>query len=1091
MKMSEAYYPLSPLQQHLLIYFLYDQKPSAHIKQLIGSLHEDLNTSAFVQSWQRVIERYSILRTSFHQETTAQFMQVVHTQVELPLEQQNWCGLPGSEQDNQLQAYLESDHQRGFDLQVAPLMRLALFQLAEANYKLIWTFHSALLDKVSVVLLLKEVFAFYEAFCNGYNLQLETPRPYRDYIDWLKQQSPSQAEAFWREQLRGFSAPTPIPIAKRYGTGEKSLEQQAASASYAVRELRLSPTSTTALQDLAETHDLTLNTLLQGAWALLLSRYSTCEDVVFGATRDCRHSGINTIESMVGLLSNILPVRVKVTYEKLLLPWLKSLQAQEVALADYEHIPLLQIAEWSEIPRGEPLFNSILIFENYELNTEINSQDGNGKHLNVQLLEPIHYPLTLNVYGGSQLSLKLNYDPRRFEEDAIVRMLGHLKTLLEGMVMNPQQRLCDLPLLTSAEQHQLLVEWNTTQVDYPRDQCIHQLFEEQVKRTPEAIAVVMPSISHRTDKQLTYRELNRRANRLAHNLQQLGVGANTFVALCMERSIEMIVAILGILKAGGVYVPLDPAYPQERLTWMLEDTNAPVLLTQSHLSDRLPPHQARVICLDANWGTEPQLDEVSFPCNVTSSSLAYINYTSGSTGRPKGVTVPHRAVLRLVFGTRYAQLDVNQTILQLAPISFDAATFEIWGALLHGARCVLFPGNGIPDPRELGRIINGCKVSTLWLTAALFNTIITEAPEALVGVRELLTGGEALSVAHIQKAQELLPETQLINGYGPTENTTFTCCYRIPRPLDAKLTSIPIGRPIANTEVYILNAELQPVPIGVAGELYIGGDGLAQGYLNRPDLTETKFVPHPFRQNSTARLYKTGDQVRYLPDGNIEFIGRQDDQIKIRGYRIELGEIEATLGQHDSVRDVVVIMREDTAGDKRLVAYVTPQGNLQPNANQLKDYLKQRLADYMVPAAIVVLDKIPLTPNGKADRRALPIPAKKIDKSNENFVAPSTVTEKVLAEIWCDVLGLERIGIQDNFFDLGGTSLLGFQLIARAQKHFGTDFKVVKLYQYPTISSLAKYISQGKSEQHSYQNAQLRAQRQKAAHVRRYRPSKR
>lgn len=1070
----EASYPLSLMQQSVLLQSLDRRKSSGEIEQLICSLHEDLNVSAFVQSWQQVVDRYSILRTSFHCEDADRSMQVVQAQVKLPLEQQNWCGLSESEQDNHLQAYLDA-RLNGFNLQVAPLMRLALFQLAETNYRFIWTFHQALLDRQSVVLILQEVFAFYEALCQGQDLQLKALRPEQDYINWLQQQPFSRAEGFWRERLRGFSAPIQLPMAKRNSAGETSGRQQA-------MQEKLSSATTAALQSLAQTHDLTLNTLVQGAWAILLSRYSSCEDVVFGATRVCRH-GLDNPESMVGMLTNILPMRVRVTFDQLLLPWLKNLQAEWANLQNYEQTPLAQITQWSEIPTGEALFNSVFIFESAELNALVRPQDGSWNHRDFQLLEQFNYPLILKAAAGPELLLQLNYDSEKFEA-AIASMLGHLKTLLEGMAIAQGQHLGDLPLLTAAE-HQLLVEWNNTQVDYP-NKSIHQVFEQQVAQTPDAIAVVLSAIAG-GNEQLTYQELNRRADLLAHRLQQLGVEPGTFIAMCMERAIEIIVAMLGILKVGGVYVPLDPAYPQDRLMLMLEDTNAPVLLTQSSLVDRLPVQQAQVLCLDAGWGADTQIDQVPLPCHVTSSSLAYINYTSGSTGRPKGVAIPHRGVLRLVFGGNYAQLDAHQNILQLAPISFDAATFEIWGALLHGGQCVLFPGNGIPDPKVLGEVIRNNKVSTLWLTAALFNTIVAEAPEALVGVRELLTGGEALSVAHIRKALELLPETQLINGYGPTESTTFTCCYRIPRQLD-EITSIPIGRPIANTQVYILDSDLQLVPVGVPGELYIGGDGLAQGYLNRPELTEERFIPNPFCPEPTARLYKTGDLVRYLPDGNIEFIGRKDNQIKIRGYRIELGEIEAILGQHDSVRDVVVIMREDTPGDKRLVGYVTPE-KLPLDESQLKDYLKQLLPDYMVPAAIVVLDKIPLTPNGKADRRALPIPAK--SRETKEFVAPNTATEKLLAEIWCAVLGLDRVGIQDNFFDLGGTSILGLQAIARVQKQFGADLKVVKLYQYPTVHSLAKYLGQGEEEQRSYQNVQTRAQQQKAALASRQRPIRR
>lgn len=593
-------------------------------------------------------------------------------------------------------------------------------------------------------------------------------------------------------------------------------------------------------------------------------------------------------------------------------------------------------------------------------------------------------------------------------------------------------------------------------MSYSQVKCIHELFEEQVKQKPERVAIALPDLEQNTTERLTYSELNRRANRLACILQQHDVRSGTLVALVMRRSLETIVAILGILKAGGVYVPLDPSYPQERLSWMLEDSQCPVIITQSELVSNLPSHQARVICLDRNWGKDVELDTSLRSVNLDSNCLAYINYTSGSTGKPKGVAIPHRGVVRLVCGTNYTLLDGNQTLLQLAPISFDAATFEIWGALLHGGCCVLYPDIGFPDPKTLQKVIDDYGVTTMWLTAALFNTLIVAVPEALQRVKEIITGGEALSVPHIKKAQQLLPNTQFINGYGPTENTTFTCCYRIPNPLSDNLTSIPIGKAIANTEVFILDSNLQPVSIGETGELYIGGDGLAQGYLNRPELTAARFVPHLFSDDPTARLYKTGDEIRLLSDGNLEFVGRLDNQVKLRGYRIELGEIEASLIQNKLVNEAVVICREDSPGNKYLAAYVTSAENYSSIVNELKDYLRSRLPEYMVPTAVVVLDKIPLTVNGKVNRQALPRPKKEL--STKDIVVPQTETEKAVAQIWCEILELDRVSIEDNFFDLGGTSLLGLQLLTRIQKNIGCKIRAVKLYQYPTIKKLAKYL---------------------------------
>ncbi|MGI0491591.1 amino acid adenylation domain-containing protein [Alkalinema pantanalense CENA528] len=604
--------------------------------------------------------------------------------------------------------------------------------------------------------------------------------------------------------------------------------------------------------------------------------------------------------------------------------------------------------------------------------------------------------------------------------------------------------------------------WNQTNVNYPRNSCIHHLFQFQVEREPNSIAVILPSFPELHGARLSYRQLNDRANLLAHQLQELGVTTETLVAIAMDRSIESMVAILGVLKAGGVYVPLDPAYPADRLAFMLEDSQAPVLLTQSHLRDRLPQTQAQILCLDAGWGVDAPQNSQAPEVSITAEHLAYVNYTSGSTGRPKGVAIPHRAVLRLVFGATYTPLDGQQTFLQLAPVSFDAATLEIWGALLHGGCCVLYPENGLPDPQTLGQIIRTYRITTMWLTAALFNTIVAEAPETLQGVKELLTGGEALSVSHIRQAQALLPDTQLINGYGPTESTTFTCCYRIPRPLDPTWTSIPIGTPIGNTQVYVLDDQMQPVAMGVVGELYIGGDGLARGYLNRPELTAERFVSNPFRADSQAKLYKTGDLVRHLPDGNLEFIGRTDHQVKIRGYRIELGEIETVLSQQPGVRDAIVLVREDRPGDKQLVAYLTAHPQQTLNIPTIRVALQQQLADYMVPGAIVVLDKIPLTPNGKADRQALPKP----DRSTTTVspVNARNTTEQRLVALWGEVLGLHQVSVEENFFDLGGTSLLGLQLVARIQKQFNITLRAVKLYQYPTVRSLAAYLVQLQQE---------------------------
>ncbi|MEH1861362.1 MAG: non-ribosomal peptide synthetase [Nostoc sp.] len=633
-----------------------------------------------------------------------------------------------------------------------------------------------------------------------------------------------------------------------------------------------------------------------------------------------------------------------------------------------------------------------------------------------------------------------------------------------------------LPILKESEK-KLLIEWNHTQTDYPQQACIHQLFEAQVEKTPDAVALIF------NNQHLTYRDLNSRANQLAKHLQSLGVGAEILVGICIERSLEMVVALLAILKAGGAYVPLDVGYPQERLAFMLSDTQVSVLLTQKELVAKLPTHTAFVICLDADWNTITQNKKDNLSTSVTADNLAYVMYTSGSTGTPKGVSVIHRGVVRLVKETNYAQLTPEEVILQLAPISFDASTFEIWGCLLNGGRLVIYPPN-TPSLEELGQIIQQYQVTTLWLTAGLFHLIVDEKIDALKSLRQLLAGGDVLSVPHVQKFLQTVENCQLINGYGPTENTTFTCCHPITAPLQPDV-SIPIGRPIANTQVYILDNKLQSVSIGEAGELYIGGDGLARGYLNRPDLTAEKFIYHSFDNNLATRLYKTGDLARYLPDGNIEFLGRIDNQVKIRGFRIELGEIEREIAQHPDVREIVVLARQDEAGEKQLTAYIVPHYNSGYTHNKLRSFLQQRLPNYMMPSTFLVLESLPLTANGKVDRHKLPAPSRERPQLEQAYLAPQTDLERLLAGILSELLKIDRVGIDDNFFNLGATSISILQVAARVKQELGIELHAVKLFQYSTIGSLAKYLHSNQNSQPSSDKLQNRAQRQQAARTRR------
>lgn len=631
---------------------------------------------------------------------------------------------------------------------------------------------------------------------------------------------------------------------------------------------------------------------------------------------------------------------------------------------------------------------------------------------------------------------------------------------MQEIVIGSTQSLDDVSALSEQERHKILVEWNDTTVNYPKHLCIHQLFEAQVEKTPDNIAVVFK------EQQLTYQELNHQANKIAHYLQSLGVGQEVLVGICVERSLSMVVGLLGILKAGGAYVPLDPTYPKERLSFMLSDSQVQVLLTQQKFVEEFTGSGAKVVCLDTDRKSINRQSQENPTSNVTADNLAYVIYTSGSTGTPKGVAVPHRAVNRLVCNTNYVKLVPSDRVAQASNASFDAATFEIWGSLLHGATLVGIPQDVVLSPQNFAVYIREQGVSVLFLTTALFNQLASVVPQAFKDLRHLLFGGEAVDPKSVKAVFRHGPPQRLLHVYGPTESTTFSSWYLV-QDIPEGATNLPIGRPISNTQIYLLDSKLQPVPIGLAGELHIGGDGLARGYLNRPELTEEKFIPNPFSQEQEARLYKTGDLARFLPDGNIEFIGRIDTQVKIRGFRIELGEIEALLSQHPDVRQAVVIAREDIPGDKRLVAYAVP--NQQPDAmpaagfayaSTLKRFLQEKLPNYMVPAVFVLLDSLPLTPNGKVDRQALPAPDRTRPDLEETFVAPRNPIEETLAVIWAELLGLEQIGANDNFFHLGGHSLIATQILSRVREVFQVELSFHHIFENPTVAGLAQLIEQ-------------------------------
>lgn len=1058
MQNIEDLYELSPMQQGMLFHTLYAPASEVYFEQLLCQLSGPLHIAVFQQAWDIVMTRHPVLRSGFYWEESEKPLQLVSRQVDLPWTVADWRHLTVAEQQHQLEVFLADDRQQGFDLAEAPLMRLTLIQLAEQTYQLIWSHHHILFDGWSMQIILREVLAIYDRQQRGEPLQMQPARPYRVYIDWLQQQDVSQAQRFWQQTLQGFETPSYLTDRAFMDSREHGIFHE--------HPFRLSEAVTEQLQRTARQHHLTLNNLVQGAWALLLSRYSRETDVVFGATVSGRPATLNHVDAIVGLLINTLPVRIPVHGTAELVPWLKQIQAQAIEQEPYSYFSLADIQQLSALPPSTPLFDSILVFENYPVDASDPAAPKTLEVSQLRCLERTNYPLTVVVIPERSLSGRFVYDTTRFDEPTIARLAGHFQTLLTEIATHLQQSgvtaLSQISLLSDAESAQLAhLEHQPTIATIEYD-CVHVLFEQQVTKTPDTVAVIDQ------DQSLTYRELNQRANQLAHYLRSLGVQPEVRVGICVERSLDLVIGMLAILKAGGAYVPLDPAYPVERLAFMLADAQTTILLTQSHLQATLPLDQMDLVIvnLDTDWGASCNADRAQFPtsnlpCDGTPENLAYIIYTSGSTGTPKGSEVPHRSFMGFMFGVDYLRLDAGQIWLQHSSLSWDGLTLELWTPLLHGGCCVLYPDR-IPTPEGLSQIIQDHQINTLWLTTALFNLMIDTCPEGLRGIQQLLTGGETPSIDHIRRALQVLPNTQIIHGYGPSECTVFTCCYPIPAQLPETARSLPIGLPIGDRTVYLLDEDLHRVPIGVMGELYVGGPSVARGYLNRPDLNRERFIPNPWISGDV--LYKTGDLACRLPDGNLEFIGRTDHQVKIRGFRIELAEIETALRQFPGIQQAIVMVRTDQPGEPRLTAYLVAIDRTL-KTGPLRHFLKATLPDYMIPSAFVWLDALPLTSTGKVNRRALPVPGIASRDADIEFVAPRTHTEQDLATIWSDILHLNPIGIHDNFFELGGHSLLATQVISRLRETFAIACPVRALFDNPTIAELAQNVLTQQIEQ--------------------------
>ena len=1031
--------PLSFGQQRLWFLDQLEGGSATYNEFFALNINGSLQIAALEQTLTEIVRRHEILRTTFPMRNGFPVQAIAPTQT-VPLPMVDLQQSPEVEQSAEVRRLAIEEQARPFDLSKGPLLRATLLRLAEESYVLLLNIHHIVCDGWSMPIFIRELSAFYEAFSKGAPSPLpELAIQYADFAHWQRQWLQGDVLAahlaYWRQQLAGAPPVLELPTDRP----RPAVQTFRGAAQF----LALPKPLSQKLKVLSQRWGVTLFMTLLAAFQTLLYRYTGQSDICVGAPIANRNR--SEIEGLIGFFVNTLVLHTDLSGN----PSFQELlgRVREVALGAYAHqdLPFEQLVEALQPERSlshQPLFQVMFVVHDASMTTlELPGLTLSSLEMDS---ETAKFDLALSIADGEQGLMALwEYNIDLFDAATITRMLGHFQTLLEGIVANPEQKLSDLPLLTAAERHTLLVEWNNTQVDYPKDICIHQLFEAQVERTPEAVAVVFE------DQQLTYRELNRRANQVAHHLRSLDVAPDTLVGICVERSLEMVVGLLGILKAGGAYVPLDPAYPQERLAFMLEDASVRVILTQRQLVESLSKHQARIVCLDTDWEIIEGQREENPGCSLTPENLAYVIYTSGSTGQPKGVLVAHSGVSNLATAQiRIFNVQPNSRVLQFASLSFDVATSDWVIALCSGATLCIPSNNALLAGSGLIEVLRDQAITHIELPAAVLGVL---PKEELPSLGTIIVGGEAVWADLVAKWSS---GRRFFNAYGPTESTV---CATIAECTDSS-ESPPIGRPIANIQVYILDAQLQPVPIGIPGELYIGGAGLARGYLNQPELTAYHFILNPFTNEQGSRLFKTGDLGRYLPNGNIQFLGRLDDQVKIRGFRIELGEIEAVLGQHPAVHETVVMVREDIPGNKRLIAYVVVNQTSAATVSQLHQFLKQKLPEYMIPSAIVKLEALPLTPNGKVDRRALLATDTARPELQSAFVAPRDTLELQLAQIWEDVLNVRPIGVTDNFFTLGGHSILAVRLMAVIQQQFGQNLPLTKLFQAATIEKLANTL---------------------------------
>ncbi|HEY2491658.1 MAG TPA: amino acid adenylation domain-containing protein [Paenibacillus sp.] len=1041
-------YNLTPMQEGMLFHSYLNTDSPAYFEQFSCTVSGILDVQLLEDSFNVLIQKYDVLRMNFLHENMKNPKQIVFKERKMSIFYEDISHMNTSDQDRYIRNSIEADQQKGFDLAKDMLLRATVLYVDQYKYNLIWSYHHIILDGWCLKTIVQELFDVYKTLSLDLPLELDEAPPFANYIQWLDQQDREEAQTYWSDYLRDYDSEIELPSLgnRRNGVGKErdpaTLQRegnQQEDRNYTIHE-----ETVFKLEQLAKSHQVTLNTVLQSAWALLMGRYNRTEDVVFGSVTSGRPADVEGIEQMIGLFINTVPSRITFHGHQSFASLIQQVQQTSLETQNYDFYPLAEIQSLSS--KKQKLINHIYAFQNYPVSAEVLDKSDEPFHISdLEDFEQTHYDFNLIMMPNDGLKVKFKYNAALYDHAMMDRLFQHYEQVLNTVSQNAEVLIRDISIVTIEEHNQILHEFNDTQSEYPNDQTILQLFETQLEGNSQQIAIVYKDI------RVTYKELNDKADQLAARLRQRGVKPDQVVGIIGDRSLDTVVGMLGILKSGGAYLPIDPEYPTDRIDYMLLDSKAQWVVAPKCYADRtVNGVEMIVIDADEQAGEVHSSSQQPYP-KLTSSNLAYVMYTSGSTGRPKGVMVEHQNVVRLVKNNNYVPFNKGDRILQTGAPVFDACTFEIWGALLNGLELYIIDKQSILDPQKLGEALREYNITTMWLTSPLFNQLAQEQPQLFHSLRYLIVGGDALSPKHIHRVKEQCERTTIINGYGPTENTTFSCCFTI-NTIDEM--SIPIGGPIAHSTAYVVDLYGQLSPIGVPGELWVGGDGVARGYINNEEMTSDKFIDSPFVTGE--RIYRTGDAVSWLPEGMIEFVGRLDNQVKIRGFRIEIGEIEGRIQLYESVKEAVVVVWDKGDGHNVLCAYVVCDGEV--STSEIRQYVKGYLPEYMIPSYWIFLDQLPLTANGKVHRQALPEPEKNIMYEG-TYIEPRNDIEKRLADIWSEILKVHTVGVYDHFFELGGHSLNALRLVNEIKKQFQMELPLADVFQNPVLAEMAVRIS--------------------------------